>query len=160
MYGTDGDDLIAIDADTADITYLYGIGSTAALAALPDGRLVSAGLDGVFFIEPETGEKTLVAASSGYGLDGDVAVFPDGSVYWSASTPEGGYALLRVAPESAVATLIGPLDTDRAWGLLSVDERLVAVSGTGVVYEIDPTTAGSVMLAELPGYWVGAASKP
>lgn len=160
LFATEGATLITVDPQTAELTWMNRIHSTSAMAGLADGRLITAGVEGVYVLEPATGIESMVAPPGDYGTVGDLAVLPDGSVYWVSTSGDGGFDLLRVDAADGVTVWVGQLDVNEALALMNVEGRLIGAAGDGAVFEIDPGTGAVTTLAQLSERWAGAASVP
>lgn len=159
MLGIATEDLYAIDAETAAVSYLCSIDQYAnGLTFLSDGQLVGAGA-GIFSIDPSTCDTRAISDGDGFQTAGDVVGLPGERLLWTVNGNSGD-RLVAVDPATGATTLIGALGVSGLWGVGYADGLLhgFAVGGQAVV--IDPDTAAVQSVESLAGAWWGATTNP
>lgn len=163
-------DLYEVELDRGVFRWIGATEDGCALTGLPDGRLLGTGLgtggnlDSLYAINPKNGEAVQVVSGSEFNVDGDLALHPDGFVYWTVA--ERGDLqqshLLRVDPRSWEVSYVGAFAVDWILSLAYVDDRLLGASATesGIIYEIDPGTAEVSEVYELDDWIFDATAAP
>jgi len=176
FYGSMTD--IAIDSEGnfygIGFTALYGIDPTTArvwdiapmaeafvgLTATSDGRLIGAG-DGLYEIDVVTGGTTPLVDAGVYQTSGDIVGLPSSLLYWLVrSEDETGDLLVEVDATSGANRVVGSVGVSNLFGVGYSEASLYGFSETGLMVEIDPTSAAVLSESSLgPGWW-GAATNP
>lgn len=129
----------------------------------PDGALYASGGNGLFRVDPTSGEVVRIASlPRGTVSAGDVAFF-DGRVFVTVGPRVGRdvpSSLAEVDLSTATSRLIGPTGFDCVWGLAPLRDVLYGLSCSGAVMELDVTSGAGTFLARPFGFefW-GASSR-
>lgn len=159
MVGIATEDLYAIDAETAEITYVCSIDQWAnGLTFLSDGRLIGAGA-GIFTIDRSSCATAPVSGGDGYQTAGDVVGLPGERLLWTVNGSAGD-RLVEVDPTTGATTLVGSLGISGLWGVGYADGLLHGFSVGGKAVVIDPDTAAVQSVETVPGAWWGATTNP
>jgi len=164
MIGISFREVYSVDPDTAEATLLATLDRAFnGLSFVPRGQgetLVGTALDGtVWEVNPETGVTTeLGAFGNDIGSSGDVVgVFDLGTLATARRDDWSSDHLVRVDPQTGVATDIAELGVTNVWGLGFWNDRLFGFAETGEFIVIDAVT-GETELVENTGIaWWGAA---
>jgi hypothetical protein len=129
------------------------------LASLPDGRLAAACGSEVLVINTVDWTSTVLLLSEAFVTSGDVTWFPDGKLYWTATSSEVP-VLVRLDLDGGDAELVGPTESEPVFGLTQVDGALLGFTAEDGVLDLDPETGAVQSRSDLTGTWSGAASAP
>ena len=156
MIGVAFERLYAIDARDASCTYLASVPYCDGLTFLSDGRLVGTG-EGVFFIDPETGNTSTLVPDGRFDSSGDIVGLPDGLLYW---TVRGGDDLVVVDPRTGTAGVLADLGVEKVFGLGYADEELFGFTSQGQRIVIDGYSGETQAIETMAGGWWGATTNP
>ena len=157
--------LLRVNPVTADCTFV------SFLDDLPTGlgfdgadRLWVAGRQLTIYEAPGQLPGQVLVTDSTYATSGDVVGLPDGFVYWSVDTREGGTEapdrLIRVDPMTGETISVGSLPMPRVLGLSYANGELYAFSYDQRYATIDPATGRTLRTFTSAERWLGAATNP
>lgn len=164
LYGVSDMFLYSLDPLTGAATAVGPIaGFPTALGFGPDGTLYvaaeheSAGANGVFTVDPKTGDETIVTDFPfGYVASGDLAV-EDRTLY---ATVAGGSedVLVTINLDTLDGTVQGPIGFGCVWGLVLQGGVLFGFTCNGQVIQIDASSAVATIVSTPGESFTGAAT--
>jgi len=162
--------LYKVDRQTAKATLLLSNISTSnvALTFLVDGTLIASDKAGlVRRIDPTNGMVTeLGSYGSGFDTAGDLVVVSDGTMFGISSVGPLSMSgatnvLLKVNPQTGVATGVGPIGFVGVFGIAYSNGRVLAFTNTGQIIRIDPTSGtGTLVKTHAGKIFYGAGTSP
>lgn len=112
----------------------------------------------VFEINPMTGVATMIGNMGSYSSSGDLVAVKDFGTVLTADNGTSNDRLVRLAPQSFAATLIGAdIGYAEIWGIAFWGDKIFGFTNAGQFITIDPMTGtGTVVQMNGPAWW-GAA---
>lgn len=170
MIGVSFTSVYQVDPTTAVATRLSGglTGTFNGLSFVPAEQVGRTGddvlvgtrnADGlVFEIDPMTGAATMVGDMGSYSSSGDLVAVKNFGTVLTADNGIGNDRLVRLAPQSFAATLVGAdIGYAEIWGIAFWGDKLFGFTNAGQFITIDPMTGtGTLVQTNGPAWW-GAA---
>jgi hypothetical protein len=163
LYGVGGPGLYTVDTKTGAAKFVVSVDEIFnALDFAPDGTLYGA-LEGggeVYTIDPKTGDTTQVATyPAGYESSGDLAVIGNQLLATVTSGGTGNDVLVSIDLTTFEASVIGTTGYRQIYGLAAYGTQLFGYTDSGLVIQIDPTTAKTTLLAKTGITFYGASAR-
>jgi hypothetical protein len=161
MYGGTGDYLYLINPMTGEVEEQCPLEiDTTALTFTSDGSLIIGTENNLYILHLEDCSIDNLVSNSTHYTSGDIVGLPDGYLYWSVYGEESDL-LVRVDPISGIEQSIGPIGTNRLYGMGFANEQLYGFASDGSIFRIDSLEAQSILASQHESLsWWGATTNP
>lgn len=161
LFGVGSNSLFELNPEVGTATQFLALNTFGANALESrNGRLYVASGGGEFLIVNPATNSIELRASLGAGISssGDLAFLDDGTLLLTAITSAATDELVRVEPDTGVATSIGEIGFRNVYGIGVFRGQLLGLTFQGEFILIDPATGRGALIAQTDALQTGGAS--